>query len=348
MELRDFSDRSPEQQTTYSNDPIMDVGPNPNSGSNDSLRFRIDKTAPKGAAINGRRCNLDCIWCHNDYFSNGKFTSISNEEILRIVSAVIRSSHSPKAVARIAGNGEPTLSGEKELGNLIMTLHEIHEMDRVSMTSNGVLLKPMLPYLVDCGLNSITISLNSLSAGRFKYYSGRNNFDEVLKTLNAASKMAIELKINLIYTKLIKDEIQKLEELSSELGGVPIKIFDLLPNENTRNIHLPLNALKVDLKKRSASHIASSHPYQQDTFVMPNGAVIIIKNAEQENPCPNTNCLFRSKCLEGCRHSVRIGLDGSIQPCGVRTDNRLKCMNRFPTDKEIHDALMSGGKLTSR
>lgn len=350
MELRDYSDRSPEQQTTYSNDPALrsetlDIVPNSSSGSVDTLRFRIDKTAQKGAAVNGRRCNLDCIWCHNDYFSNGKFTAISNKEIIRILQSVIRVSGTNHALARIAGNGEPTLAGVEEQCDLIQALHKLPEIRRVSMTSNGVLLKSMLPRLVESGLNSLTISLNALSPSKFKDYSGRDKFQQVVESLRVASRLEIGLKVNLIYTRLIKDELAALQNFSSEFGGLTIKIFDLLPNAKTSHLYEPLDRLKQSLLQTANTYEASEYPYQQDKFTMSNGTVFILKNAEQINPCPNTQCKVRHLCLEGCRHSIRIGMDGSIQPCGIRIDNKLDSANVFPSDKQIYDALLSGGKL---
>ena len=60
----------------------------------------------------------------------------------------------------------------------------------------------------------------------------------------------------------------------------------------------------------------------------------------------NLNCAVRDKCTEGCRHSIRIGLDGLLKPCGVRNDNTLQCLDEQVSNNDIIYALTSGGKLS--
>ena len=63
------------------------------------------------------------------------------------------------------------------------------------------------------------------------------------------------------------------------------------------------------------------------------------------NNCPNLNCTLRDICLEGCRHSIRIGLDGIMKPCGVRTDNTVDLFNADTKDADIWRALHDAGKV---
>ena len=73
------------------------------------FRFRLDKTAKTGQLISGRICNLDCIWCHHDYFnhSDSHRCAISNEMFADSIVRVIAAAKVEEAVVRIGGNGKP-------------------------------------------------------------------------------------------------------------------------------------------------------------------------------------------------------------------------------------------------
>src|SRR5690554_175047 len=107
------------------------------------LRFRLDKTARSGSTVRGRVCNLDCTWCHHDYFDHGEFTAISNGQFVEITKRIIEVTGASEAIIKIAGDGEPTTVGTQELAELVKHLKTIPQVSQVKLTTNGVLLGRM-------------------------------------------------------------------------------------------------------------------------------------------------------------------------------------------------------------
>jgi cyclic pyranopterin phosphate synthase len=310
------------------------------------LTVRLDKTAKEGKKVVKRYCNLNCKWCHQDYFDHYGFIAISNDDYANTVKRVVRVSSASEAHVRLVGNGEPTMVGSQELTDLVVKLKNVPSITKVKLTTNGILLGDMTESLHAVGIDSITVSLNSLSREGFIRYSQNDYLDTVLTNISKAYSIGIPLKVNAIYWKYSHKEINDYEALSSKFNGLKIKFFDLLINNNeTLEYYRPISNLEDELFQRGATYTEETWPYPKRTYRLPSGAVFEVKNPGQLNNCPNFDCKFRNICLEGCRHSVRIGLDGIMKPCGVRTDNMINLLDSNITDSDIWRALYSGGKI---
>lgn len=310
------------------------------------LRFRLDKTAKAGTRVHGRFCNLDCVWCHHDYFRHDNITAITNYQFIECIERVIDATSAKSVIVRIAGDGEPTLVGEQELVDLVVRLKNIPAVREVKLTTNGILLGSMSQSLVEAGLDSATVSLNSLSPKGYSLYSQRNKLASVLDSIDRSFKAKLPIKINTIYSSLNIGELEAFEALSVKYDGLVIKFFDLIPGTSQPGYeYVPLGHLEQELSKRNPIIEEIFHPYAQRIYKLPSGAVFVVKTAGQVNNCPNLSCHSRERCVEGCRNSIRIRLDGVMQPCGVRTDNQVDLLTTTVTSSDVRSALISGGKL---
>ena len=168
----------------------------------------------------------------------------------------------------------------------------------------------------------------------------------MLDSIDIAYQARIPLKINTIYWTGNEDEIPLFDDLSAKYKGMTIKFFDLLSgSELEKSLYLPLEKLEKEIKNRVVSITELAWPYAKRVYHLQSGAVFEIKVAGQINNCPNLSCFAREICLEGCRSSIRLGLDGSLKPCGVRNDNTVNLGDPNVTDEMIWDALHSGGKV---
>jgi cyclic pyranopterin phosphate synthase len=69
----------------------------------------------------------------------------------------------------------------------------------VGLTTNGVLLEPMLPALKAAGLNRLNISLDALDADAFRRFARRDGLDRVMSSIRAARRFGFNpLKINAV------------------------------------------------------------------------------------------------------------------------------------------------------
>ena len=314
--------------------------------NNNPLRFRLDKTVPAGKYVKKAKCNIACTWCHLDYFNNEGFIAIDNDDFYNIIKKVIGLTSSKNAYVRFAGSSDPTLAGLQELEDLIRKINSIPQVSRICMTTNGVLLSGMIDKLIAAGLSDITVSLNSMTKEGYIKYAKRDKLNTVLDSIQKVLNTPIQLKINMLYTKINENEIPAFEELSSKNGGIPIKVIDLLQTNGKNDLYLPLENLYSQIKEKIVDVYEEDWPYKKIKYTLQSGAVFIFKSSSQINNCTNLECPVRDKCIEGCRHSIRIGLDGLLKPCGVRNDNSIKILDGQIDDNGIIEALKSGGKLS--
>ena len=307
--------------------------------------IRLDKTVKAGIIANKRWCNLSCIWCHDDYFTHTGFVAISNSDFIYAVNRLIQVLNTDVHI-RIAGGGEPTLVGLDELTDLIASLRKIPQVLSIKLTTNGILLGQYARALKDSGLDSVTVSLNSLTPVGYKRYSGQDNLSIVLESLEQAYVAGLRLKINAIYWVGNANELSLYENISRKYNGTPIKFFDLIPsNDMMTPLYLPLSELERRIQHKTNNFKDVFSPYYQRVYTFPSGAIFIVKKSSDVNTCPNRLCKYREVCVEGCRHSIRIGLDGVLKPCGVRDDNTANILHDDVENSDIWQALHNGGKV---
>ena len=109
------------------------------------------------------RCNLRCVYCMPEegvqFMPHGEI--LSYEEILHIVRLCVRCGIRK---VRLTG-GEPLV--RKGFTGFLKRLCALEELDEVTLTTNGVLLKELAGHIRDCGIFRINVSLDSLNAERF-------------------------------------------------------------------------------------------------------------------------------------------------------------------------------------
>jgi molybdenum cofactor biosynthesis protein A len=138
------------------------------------------------------RCNLRCFYCmpHEGIDFLPKTHLLSFEEMLRLISLLAEMGISK---VRITG-GEPFV--RKELMAFLWKISEIEGIQKINLTTNGVLTAPYVPELKQLGISSINLSLDSLDRKRFFEMTRRDELPNVLKTFDAILENDIPLKIN--------------------------------------------------------------------------------------------------------------------------------------------------------
>ena len=138
------------------------------------------------------RCNLRCFYCmpHEGIDFLPKTHLLSFEEMLRLVQILAEMGISK---VRITG-GEPFV--RKELMSFLWKISEIEGIEKINLTTNGVLTAPYIPELKELGISSINLSLDSLDRKRFFEMTRRDELPNVLKTFDAILENDIPLKIN--------------------------------------------------------------------------------------------------------------------------------------------------------
>ena len=154
------------------------------------------------------RCNFRCIYCMPEEKFHSRFNflksseRLSFDEILRVTKLF---SDLGVSKIRITG-GEPLL--RVNLSELIGDLSTLKKIEDIALTTNGVLLKKYSEELKACGLNRITVSLDSIDPDQFKKMTGgRGNLETVLEGISEALSVGFKkVKINAVIKRGINDD----------------------------------------------------------------------------------------------------------------------------------------------
>jgi cyclic pyranopterin phosphate synthase len=146
------------------------------------------------------RCNLRCKYCMPDGIEWVSMAEIlSMEEICRITrhAAGLGIRH-----IKITG-GEPLV--RRGCCDLIRMIKAIPGIEKVTITTNGMLLGQYLDELVDAGIDGINISLDTTDPVMFEKITGTDGLQKVMESIERASRLSIPVKVNAVSLRI--DEI---------------------------------------------------------------------------------------------------------------------------------------------
>ena len=171
------------------------------------------------------RCDLRCLYCmpeegvpslpHSDV--------LRYEEILRLVRlfAVLGIRK-----IRLTG-GEPLV--RKDVSKLAAAIKRVDGIERLTLTTNGMLLEDLLPALVDAGLDGVNISIDALDEKCFSHITRRNGVEKVIRSIDAAVKYpGLQVKLNCVPTSLNLDQLVPLTRFAIA-RGIPLRFIELMP-----------------------------------------------------------------------------------------------------------------------
>ena len=171
------------------------------------------------------RCNLRCFYCMPGEGINWLQRSelMSYEEMLRI-SRVLVGMGIDKI--RITG-GEPFV--RRDLMDFLTALSATPGLQKIAVTTNGVLTAPYLPELKKLGINTFNLSLDTLDRNRFFSMTRRDELPAVLNTLDALLSHDMDIRINAVVmeNRNIQD-ILNLVELARDLP-VGVRFIEEMP-----------------------------------------------------------------------------------------------------------------------
>ena len=172
------------------------------------------------------RCDLRCTYCmpaegvqpmqHSEI--------LSYEEILHIVKLLAQLGIKK---IRLTG-GEPLV--RKGLPSLISRLKEIEGIERVVLTTNGMLLSENLSELVSAGLDGVNISLDAVNEKVFEQITRRSGLDKVLASVDAAlAYPQLTVKLNCVPMLTNSSEIIPMAERFLKDERLSLRFIELMP-----------------------------------------------------------------------------------------------------------------------
>lgn len=166
-------------------------------------------------------CNFRCTYCMPSSATFAKVHDLlSPDEIQSIVSNLTNLGIEE---VRLTG-GEPTLRAELvEIAERLSAL----PLKRLGLTTNGLLLKRMIPGLKKTKLSSINISLDSLDREKFTALARFDGLNEVIDAIDSAIEAGFKVKINTVLMKQNVDEVESFLDFAKS-RQVEIRFLELM------------------------------------------------------------------------------------------------------------------------
>lgn len=195
-------------------------------------------------------CNYRCSYCLPDgYKKCGGPSPLSVDEIRRAAQAF---SELGVYKIRLTG-GEPTL--RSDFTEIASAISDLPAVKTLALTTNGYRLRDCASMWRRAGINTINISLDSLSPENFKRVTGHDRCFEVLQGVDAALDAGFEaVKINAVYLKGINDhEVDDYLEMARNLP-VSVRFIELMETGDHaaffKNYYRPTSDLQATLARK--------------------------------------------------------------------------------------------------
>ena len=172
------------------------------------------------------RCNIRCFYCmpadHAEFMDRSELLTF--EEIERFVRVAVALGVNK---IRLTG-GEPLV--RHDLDQLVAKIVPLPGVKDVGVTTNGILLADQAQALWDAGLRRLNVSLDALSAEKFKRITRREGYEKVRAGIQAAQQVGFHpVKVNAVSVRgLTEEEIVPFGHFARETG-VEMRFIEYMP-----------------------------------------------------------------------------------------------------------------------
>ena len=236
---------------------------------------------------------------------------MSYEEILKVI---IAGTECGIRKVRLTG-GEPL--ARKNFVRFVASVCQIPELEDVSITTNGVLLKESAKEIFDAGVHRINISIDTLNPLKYAKITGYNCFDAVWEGIREAETVGFSpVKLNVVAIRSLNDdEFLPLAELSIKKPyHVRFIEYMSIGHDSRWKTEKYISSDEIKSKLKAIGHLYKiphatlDGPAERYRFKSAKGEIGFI-SVLSHNFCPACNRL-------------RLTADGKLRPC-LFADNEI-------------------------
>ena len=248
-------------------------------------------------------CNLRCRYCMPDGVEKLEREAVlTYEEFLRLAALFAQCGID---TVRVTG-GEPLV--RKDVDQLVAGLKAIPGIRKVTLTTNGILLARQLPALLNAGLDSVNISLDTLRPEVFQRITARDEFSHVMEGLRAALDSGIPVKLNCVPQAGVNEgELEDLAALA-EAHPLQVRFIEMMPIGY--GAAMPCVS-GPELRARFANRWPELHPVEGTTFG--NGPAVYYTVPGWKGSIGFIAAVHGKFCASCNR--VRLTSQGFLRPC---------------------------------
>jgi cyclic pyranopterin phosphate synthase len=279
------------------------------------------------------RCNLRCFYCmpaDNVQFMD-RAELLTFEEITRFVRAV-----TPLGITelRLTG-GEPLV--RKDLPRLVALLTAIPEIDDLGLTTNGLLLAEQAADLFAAGLRRINVSLDALDPVRFKQFTRRDGYEQVLDGLRVAQQVGFHpIKVNAVSVRgLTEDEIVPFGRFARETG-LEVRFIEYMPLDAENAWERDKVLFAAEIIDRLSQEIMPLVPLPSEDPNAPAADYVFADGVGRIGFIASVSQPFCCQC-----NRIRLTADGKLRNClfSLEETDVRDLLRNGGTDEDLRDAV---------
>lgn len=246
-------------------------------------------------------CNFRCFYCmpEEEYDFTPASRLMQPDEILHLAKLFVE--QGVKKI-RLTG-GEPLV--RKDAAQIISALGKLPV--ELVITTNGTRIAEMLPALIDAGIKTINISLDTLQPEKFLFITRRDVFHQVRSNIELLLHNKIDVKINMVVMKGLNDtEIKDFIDWTKH-NPIQIRFIEFMPfsgNKWTSNKMFSLAEILAAIEKDFTILPVEAAPHDTaKSFMIPGheGSFAVISTMTAP---------FCSTC-----NRMRLTADGKMKNC---------------------------------
>lgn len=265
-----------------------------------------------------KRCNLNCSYCGA---RNEKADELTAEEFEKAVRAFASCGITK---VRLTG-GEPLV--RKDITEIAKRISSIEGIEKIAVTTNGILLKEYAKELKSAGVTAVNISLDTTDREQFKEITGYDGLYKVFEGIEECERVGLSpIRLNAVLTRgKNENEAENLINIARD-RKIDVRFIELMPfssegeNENLvvkgEEILKRFPQLKPFVKEGTGDFEKSvAKYYTAENF---KGRVGFITPVSDR---------FCSEC-----NRIRLLSDGKVKPCLGNSD--VFDIREFLSDEE--------------
>ncbi|MBO9660425.1 MAG: GTP 3',8-cyclase MoaA [Chitinophagaceae bacterium] len=196
-------------------------------------------------------CNLRCTYCMPDEH----YAFMQSEKLMQPKEiADIAATFVSMGVRRIRLTGGEPLA-RRDFQEILQRLSDLSVT--LTLTTNGTLLHRHLDHLINAGVTSLNISLDTLSQDKYRLLTRRDQFVQTMRNILTTVEKGIQVKINVVVMKGVNDE-----EILDFIGWtkhtpIEVRFIEFMPFEGNG-----WSGDQVVSENEILSLISKKYPYQ--------------------------------------------------------------------------------------
>ena len=202
------------------------------------------------------RCNLRCIYCMpEDMTFRPRSELLQDDEIVRLVRLFAELGFHK---FRLTG-GEPTVRAN--IVDLVTAIGRTPGVEKIAMTTNGLLLDRLAQPLAAAGMQRVNISIDTLDPAKFKKLTRWGEVEDVWRGIRAAQAAGLEIKLNAVVVRNYNDgeDVVDLARLTLYQPW-QVRFIEMMPFGDVADFQLAGVVTQVELQETIAATLGPLSP----------------------------------------------------------------------------------------